>query len=63
MSEPENDSSTAPARPQRLWGGGSDRNAIDSQALFAGRREIEIRHEGKVYRLRITRNGKLILNK
>ena len=36
---------------------------IDSARLFAGRREIQIRHQGKLYRLLITRNGKLILNK
>lgn len=36
---------------------------IDSACLFADRREIQIRHQGELYRLRITRNGKLILNK
>lgn len=36
---------------------------IDAGELFAGRREVGIRHAGQVYRLRITRNGKLILNK
>lgn len=34
-----------------------------SEALFRGNREIAIRHEGEFYRLRITRQGKLILNK
>ncbi len=37
--------------------------AISSEELFAGRREIEILHDGECYRLRITRNGKLILHK
>ncbi len=37
--------------------------AIESDYLFADRNEVEIRHAGEVYRLRITRNGKLILNK
>lgn len=34
-----------------------------SEALFRGNREIAIRHQGEFYRLRITRQGKLILNK
>jgi len=37
--------------------------AVDSAALFAGRREIVIRHAGSEYRLRITRSDKLILTK
>jgi hemin uptake protein HemP len=36
---------------------------IDSACLLADRKEIQIRHGGAVYRLRVTRNGKLILNK
>jgi len=40
-----------------------DVSVVDSVNLFAGRKEVEIRHAGEVYRLRITRNGKLILNK
>jgi hemin uptake protein HemP len=35
----------------------------ESPALFQGRREILIRHGEAVYRLKITRQGKLILNK
>lgn len=34
-----------------------------SEALFQGRRELLISHEGQTYRLRVTRGGKLILNK
>jgi hemin uptake protein HemP len=37
--------------------------AYTTDALFKGTREIEIEHNGEVYRLRITRQGKLILNK
>lgn len=37
--------------------------AIESAALFKGTREIVIDHNGEFYRLRITRQGKLILNK
>jgi len=36
---------------------------IDSGHLFAGHKEVQIQHAGEVYRLRVTRNGKLILNK
>ena len=36
---------------------------FDSQALFAGAQEIRIEHYGQEYRLRQTRNGKLILTK
>lgn len=36
---------------------------LDSAALLDGRAEIEIAHEGEVYRLRRTRAGKLILTK
>ena len=37
--------------------------SIDSQSLFKGATEIVIDHGGAKYRLRITRQGKLILNK
>lgn len=36
---------------------------IASQQLFAGRRELLIEHAGQTYRLRITQQNKLILNK
>ena len=36
---------------------------IDSRHLFADRREVQIRHRGESYRLLMTKNGKLILNK
>lgn len=35
----------------------------DSQDLFRGRQEILIEHAGHAYRLRITRQDKLILTK
>ena len=44
----------------------SERVEIDvlrSTELFSGRREICIDHAGQLYRLRITRSGKLILQK
>jgi hemin uptake protein HemP len=36
---------------------------VDAVALFQGRREIWIEHDGVRYRLRITRRNKLILQK
>ncbi|GGA39027.1 hemin uptake protein HemP [Pelagibacterium lentulum] len=36
---------------------------ISSAKLFGEAQEIEIDHDGTLYRLRITRQGKLILNK
>jgi hemin uptake protein HemP len=36
---------------------------FSSAALFKGTQEIAIEHQGSIYRLRITRQGKLILNK
>ncbi|MEO8686489.1 MAG: hemin uptake protein HemP [Devosia sp.] len=37
--------------------------SIDSAALFAGNNELVILHNGTPYRLRITRQDKLILTK
>ena len=36
---------------------------VESQELLRGEREVLILHSGEVYRLRLTRNGKLILQK
>ena len=36
---------------------------IPTEHLFQGALEIQIVHNGETYRLRITRNGKLILTK
>ncbi|WP_131111024.1 hemin uptake protein HemP [Sulfuricystis thermophila] len=47
-----------PHQGNRAWEG-----YIDSRELFAGRKEILIRHEGEIYRLRLTRQNKLILTK
>jgi hemin uptake protein HemP len=39
-------------------------STISSETLFApGQREVVIEHGGERYRLRVTRNGKLILTK
>ena len=37
--------------------------AVSAELLFGGAKEIVIRHQGDEYRLRITRNDKLILTK
>ncbi len=37
--------------------------AIDSVEILAGRREVQIVHAGDTYRLLVTRNNKLILQK
>jgi hemin uptake protein HemP len=34
---------------------------VSSQVLLGGRRELVIVHNGREYRLRLTKNGKLIL--
>lgn len=36
---------------------------VPAAEIFAGEREICIEHEGEIYRLRITRRNKLILQK
>ncbi|AFL53422.1 hemin uptake protein HemP [Sinorhizobium fredii] len=36
---------------------------VESHELFRGASEILISHDGAIYRMRITRQGKLILNK
>ncbi|MCT8973583.1 hemin uptake protein HemP [Microbaculum marinisediminis] len=38
-------------------------DSVESSDLFKGRRELIIRHNQERYVLRITRQGKLILNK
>lgn len=59
MSESENrrqdESSRQEATPSPL--------VVRAQELFQGHREICIEHDGKQYRLRITRRNKLILQK
>jgi len=37
--------------------------SVDSGVLFKGGREVVIQHDGQTYRLRITRQNKLILTK
>ncbi|HEY0503598.1 MAG TPA: hemin uptake protein HemP [Lysobacter sp.] len=53
--QPRPDRSVQPAVQQNI--------SVESNALLRGTREILIRHGGEVYRLRHTRNDKLILTK
>lgn len=39
------------------------RGPIPSSALLGGRRRVLIEHEGEVYTLQVTRQGKLLLTK
>jgi hemin uptake protein HemP len=39
------------------------RRVLRSEDILAGQREVQILHEGEMYRLRVTRRGKLILQK
>ncbi len=51
-------------RPREASAGDRDFvRTVTSEALFNGQREIGIDHRGALYRLKITRQGKLILNK
>ncbi len=57
-TRPEQPSDERPATP-----GAEDAAIVDFLELGHGAREILIRHDGQIYRLRLTKNGKLILNK
>jgi len=48
---------------ESLASGESGSKVVDSRMLLGARREVQIRHNGAVYTLRETRQGKLILNK
>lgn len=41
----------------------ADKRIVTVEDLFAGSKEILISHQSSLYRLKITRQGKLILNK
>lgn len=51
-----------PASAGRLAATARSPRRLESADLFAGDDEILIQHRGREYRLRITQNGKLILN-
>ncbi|MEI2300678.1 hemin uptake protein HemP [Ensifer sp. MJa1] len=52
------------ARPSELPTlAGRGQRIIESRELFGSENEILISHDGAIYRMKITRQGKLILNK
>lgn len=51
------------ATPRAAAGALPSPRELDSAQLFAGARELVIRHAGETYTLRQTRLGKLILTK
>jgi len=63
----QDDQPDIPGEGTARRGGGADVTGLlptrrmSSTDLFAGSREIEIDHNGRKYRLRITQTGKLIL--
>lgn len=54
---------SAPADASRELAGSIPSQPLDSQQLLQGRRELQILHQGEIYRLQQTRQGKLILTK
>ncbi len=58
-----NERQTIPPAAQADRGALPQPSRVNSASLFAGRREIVIVHNGEDYRLRITRQQKLILTK
>ena len=55
--------SPGPLRVPRVALASAAEPAVDSARLLHGQREVLIRHGDEVYRLRHTRNDKLILTK
>lgn len=56
-------SSEAVASENEVVSGPAAPTIIASEALLGGRTEVQIRHRGEIYRLTLTRAGKLILHK
>ena len=66
MNEPEStDEKTLRGSPDEHIASSSDAalRTISSAELLHGAREVLIQHDEKIYRLQVTRNGKLILVK
>ena len=59
----QNLSSESPGSPESSAKPPHPASVIATDALFRGQHEIFISHNGEHYRLRITKNGKLILTK
>ncbi len=56
------ETNTAATIPRSTMQGQTQR-VVESRDLFCGANEILIAHDGSIYRMKITRQGKLILNK
>lgn len=54
---------TRPSASSEPVRNGARPQVIDSRALLSGCNELQIRHGGEIYRLRLTQSGKLILTK
>lgn len=54
-----------PSRVDRVAGSGTNRAPVilDVQTILAGQTEVRLLHRDAEYRLRVTRQGKLILTK
>ena len=66
MNEPEEDEreqANHPTGSELVNTAGDAARVIDSESIFAGRREVWIRHGDDMYRLRLTSSGKLYLSK
>ena len=59
METPPDHAAAAPDQNQEQ----TSARMVASAELFQGKKVVIIRHEGAEYRLRITKAGKLILNK
>ncbi len=57
------DDATCTCRSAASQGPPSPSHTINSTELLGGRREVQIVHGGEIYRLLVTRNNKLILQK
>ena len=58
---PNDPDTPRPSQPSSATNGSQP--IVESHELFRGASEILISHDGAIYRMRITRQGKLILNK
>lgn len=64
MTEADSESTSEPPKRSPTDPPADHENSVISSGdLLAGRQEVLIRHGDETYRLRVTRNGKLILQK
>ncbi|MDG9698953.1 hemin uptake protein HemP [Ottowia cancrivicina] len=63
MSSPHASAAAVAGKPASQPSAPAALAAIRSEQLLQGRKQVEIIHNGAVYRLQATRQGKLILTK